>query len=170
MKALSTALAAALGAPVQQPALLVEVAFTTTRRWSSFATLTWGGNTWTQEDVQLESLSVGALSVSGALLLGNGDDAAAALVLAEGVQDRAIRLWGYDAAATATNDVVWLADCVGSNATISPNAVRIELRHRAEMTLSPRTFINEGTFGALLPAGSVLKINGRDFTLARRDA
>lgn len=169
MKALSTALSAALAAPVQQPAMLVEIAFATTRRWSSFADLTWNSQTWAKEDIQLEALQIGALELSGSLLLGNADDAAAALVLAEGVQDRAIRIWGYDAAATGATDVVWLADAVGAAATIGPAAVRIELRHRAEFMAAPRTFVNEAAFGQLLPAGTVLKINGRDFTVARRD-
>lgn len=169
MKALSTALTAALGGPVQQPALLVEIAFSTVRRWSSWDDLTWAGQTWTKEDVSLEGLEVGALTVRGSLVLGNGDDSMAALVLAEGVTDRAIRLWGYDAAATGAADVVWLADAVGASVQILPASVRIDLRHPAEYLLTPRTFVSDASFGPLLPAGSVLKINGRDFQVSRRN-
>jgi hypothetical protein len=170
MRSLSSALSTALGSPVQQPALLVEVAFSTTRRWCSFATTTWNSQTWTVEDVWVEDLQVAALQVQGTLVFGNSDDAAAALVLSEGVADRSIRLWGFDAAATATGDVVWLCDAVGAAVQIDPRQVRIALRHRAEMLLAPRTYITEAAFGTLLPEGTVLKINGRDFRMARRGA
>lgn len=168
MKSLSSALSTALGAPVQRPAVLVELAFSPVKRWSSYADITWGGQTWTKEDVTVESLEVGALSLTGSLRLGNGDGAMAALVLAQGVQDRAVRLWGYDAGATATGDVVWLADAVCSGLQISLEAVRIELRHRCEYTLAPRTFVSEADFAPLVPAGTVIKINGQALTLARR--
>lgn len=169
MKALSAALSTALGAPVQRPALLVELAFSPVKRWSSYSDLTWAGVNWTKEDVTLESLQVGALSLTGALRIGNGDGAIAALVRAQGVQDRSVRIWGYDAGATAAGDVVWLADGICGAAQIGADAVRIELRHPCEYTLSPRTFVTDGDFAPLLPAGTVLKINGQAYTLARRN-
>lgn len=168
MKSLSVALSAALGAPVQTPALLVEFAFDPVKRWSSFADLTWNGHSWTKEDVAIDDLQAGALRLSGTLRLGNGDGAAAALVLAQPAQDRAVRLWGYDAAATASGDVVWLADAVVGAVQIGMDAVRFALRHRCELQLAPRTFVGEG-FGPLLPAGTVLKINGKAYTLNRRN-
>lgn len=169
MKTLSAALSTALGAPVQRPAILVEMDFAEVRRWSSYAALTWNGHDWAKEDVSLESLQVGALRLTGTLRLGNGDGAAAALVLGEGVQDRAVRLWGYDAGATASGDVVWLADAVCAAAQIGLDAARIELRHPSEYTLGPRTFVTEANFAPLLPAGTVLKINGQALTLTRRN-
>jgi hypothetical protein len=169
MKTLSVALAAALGAPVQRPAILVELAFSPVKRWSSYAELAWDGQTWLKEDVSVESLEVGALTLSGALRLGNGDGAAAALVRAQGVQDRGVRIWGYDAAATGAADVVWLADGICAAAQIGPDAVRIALRHPSEYTLAPRTFVSEAEFAPLLPAGTVLKINGQAYSLARRN-
>ncbi len=167
MKSISSALSAALGAPVQRPAVLVEMAFDPVRRWSSFASITWAGHDWQQQDVSVEDLQVGALSLTGTLRLGNLDGAAAALVMAQGAQDRAVRLWGYDAAATGGSDVVWLADAVCGALQIGMDAVTLELRHPCELMLSPRTFIGAG-FGPQLPAGTVLKINGQAYTLARR--
>lgn len=169
MRTLSAALSAALGAPVQTPALLVEMAFSPVQRWSTYADLTWNSQAWTAADVSVESLEVGVLSVSGSLVLGNVDGAAAALVIGQGVQDRAVRLWGYDAAATGTGDVVWLADAVAGSAQIGLDAVRISLAHRCAYTLAPRTFVSEPDFAPLLPAGTVLKIAGQTFTLARRN-
>lgn len=168
MRSLSAALAAALGAPVQQPAFLVQVAFATTRRWSSFGTRTWNGQTWTKEAVALDGLAVDALRLRGTLTLGNADDVLGALVLAEGVQDRAVTVWGYDAAATATEDVVLLAEGVGAAAAVEEQTVRVALRDRTEFMQAPRTFVNAAAgFAQLLPAGTVLRINGIDWKLER---
>jgi hypothetical protein len=170
MRTLSTALATALGAPVQQPGFLVQMGFSTVRRWSSFATTTWNGQTWTKEAITVDGLAVDALRVRGTLTIGNADDAIGALILAEGVQDRPISIWGYDAAATATGDVVWLCDAVGASAEVGQVEARIALRHPGEFQLSPRTFINAAAgFTQLLPAGAVLRINGIDWKLQRRD-
>jgi hypothetical protein len=168
MRSFTAALIAALGGPVQQPAALVELGFSTPQRWSSFATLSWNALTWTREAIALDGLRVEALRLTGTLTIGNNDDVAAALVLAEGVTDRTVRIWGYDAAATATADVVWLADGVCGGATVSTDAVRIQLRHAAERTLVPRTFVDPATFGPLLPAGSVIKVGGVDYRIERR--
>lgn len=170
MKTLSSALSAALGAPVQRPAVLVEIAFDTVRRWSSMADVTWDGHTWTGQGMNLEGLQVLPLQVRGLLALANTDGAISTLVLAEGVQDRVVRIWGYDAAATNTSDVVWLADAVGAAADVSTKTgeVRIALRHRAEFVLAPRVYVTPAAgFNQLLPAGTALRINGIDFTLSR---
>ena len=169
MRSLSTALSTALGAPVQQPAFLVEVGFASPRRWSSFATVTWNGFAWTREDVAIDGLQVDALSVRGTLRVGNADDAIGALVLAEDIADKTIKVWGYDAAATALADVVMLCDAVGAAATIDEQRVQISLRAACEFMLAPRTFVGPATgFNGLLPAGATLKINGLDFKLERR--
>ena len=169
MKSLSAALAAALGGPVQRPALLVEAGFDTVRRWSSFDTLAWNGNTWSAQAMRIEGLQVAALSVRGSLILDNRDGAAGTLVLSEGVQDRPFRIWAYDAGATATGDVVWLADAVGGAASVNEREVSIALRDAAEATLSPRTFVNAANgFTQLIPAGAVLRLNGIDYRLERR--
>lgn len=168
MRTLTTALQTALGGPVQQPAILVEIAFSTTARWSSFSTVTWNSLTWTREAVALESLQAEALRLTGSLVIANQDDAAAALVLNEGVADRSIRIWGYDAAATALSDVVWLADAIGGGCRVSTDSVRIDLRHPAERMLAPRTFVDAAAFGTLLPAGTVIRIGSTDYRLERR--
>lgn len=169
MRTLSGALSAALGAAVQRPALLVQIAFASVQRWSSLGTVAWNGFTWTARDMALSALQVQALQVQGTLLLGNADGVAGGLVLGEGVQDRAVSIWGYDAAATALADVVWLADAVGAGAQVDATEVRIELRHRAEFQASPRTYVSAAAgFHQLLPAGTVLRINGQAMRLERR--
>lgn len=169
MRTLSSPLSAAVAAPVQRPALLVSMAFATTQRWSSGATLSWSSQTWTAADVRVEGLVVDALRVSGTLIIGNLDDAIGALILSEGVQDKVITIYGYDAAATASGDVVWLASAVGASAQVSHREARITLRHKSEFVASPRTYVNATAgFTQLLPAGTVLRINGIDMKLERR--
>jgi hypothetical protein len=168
MKTLSSALSSALGAPVQRPALLVEAAFATTQRWSSMSNVTWNSQSWTARDMRVEGLAVQALRVSGTLVLGNADDAAGTLVLGEGVQDRLFRIWGYDAAATALADVVWLADAVGGSATVTPREVRIALRHRSEFVAAPRTLVTPAAgFNTTMAAPTIVRINGIDYRLER---
>lgn len=170
MKTLSGALSAALNAPVQKPALLVQMDFGTVRRWSSMATVGWNGNTWTARDMQLQGLLVQPLRVAGTLVLGNADDEIGTLVLTEGVQDRRIVIYGYDAAAlTDVADAVWLCEAVGASAQVDTREVRITLRHRGEFVQSPRTYVNAAAgFTHLLPADTVLRINGIDMRLERR--
>lgn len=169
MRSLSAALSAALGAPVQQPALLVEAAFPEAYRWSSFATIIWNGASWFKEDIALDGLAVDVMRIRGTLTIGNADDVIATLVLAEGVAGRRIRVWGYDAAATALADVVLLCDAVGAAAQISGSRVAIGLRAPCEFTLAPRTTVGAAAgFTNLMPDGAVVKINGIDLKLERR--
>ena len=169
MLSLSTALSAALGAPVQQPCVLVRLGFATPQYWTSGATLTWGGQTWTQQAMALDGLNVQALTIAGTLSIGNGDDVAGGLVLAQGVADMPIDIYGYDAAATGSTDVVLLCNAVGSGATIAGELVQIGLRSPSEFLLSPRTFVRpQSGFTTLLPANSVIKINGQTLILERR--
>ena len=168
MRTLSGTLSAALGAPVQRPAVLVEMQLTVTQRWSSMSTITWNSQTWTGRDLAVEGLQVGALRVSGSIVLGNADDVAGTLVLGESIQDKVIRIWGYDAAATGASDVVWLCDAVGSSATVTPQRVRVNLRHRCEFVAVPRTLVLPANgFNQLLPGGTVLTIDGTPYTLER---
>ena len=169
MITLSTALETAIGGPVQRPAYLLQAAFSTVQRWSSHATITWGGNTWAQRDMNIDGLQVQALAVRGNIVLGNADDVAGAMILADGVQDREMLIYGYDAGATGSGDVVLLARAVGATAEVGPMEARISLRHRAEFQQSPRTYVNAAAgFRTLLPAGTVLRINGVDIKLDRR--
>lgn len=165
----SSPLAAAFTAPVQRPAYLVEAGFATTRRWSSHGTVTWNGQTWTSTDLDVQNLQVQANTIRSTLILGNADDVAGALALAEGVQDIPMTIYGYDASATGSSDVVLLARAVGATAAVDPMQVTISLRDPIEFQQSPRTYCNAAAgFRTLLPAGTVLRINGQDIKLQRR--
>jgi hypothetical protein len=169
MRTLSSSMATAVAAPVTRPGVLVSIAFSTTQRYSSAGTISWNGFTWTTANVKLENLAVDALQLSGTLVIGNHDDAIGALILAQGIQDKAITLYGIDATATATADVVWLATAVGASCELNEFEARIGLRHRSEFVASPRTYVNAAAgFNQLLPAGTTLRINGIDMKLERR--
>ena len=158
----------ALGAAVTRPAWLVQIDFASVRRWTSATALTWNSLSWTEADIRVEGLEVDALRVSGSVVIGNLDDVIGALVLSEGIQDRAITIYSYDAAATATADVQWLASAVGASADINARTVRIALRHRSEFVASPRTFANAAAgINTALPAGAVVRINGIDYQIDR---
>jgi hypothetical protein len=167
MRALTAALQTALGAPVQRPALLVRIDFSTPSRFTTDATLTWDSQTWTRVDLDVQGLLVDALDISGTVVIGNADNVIGALLLNEGSTDKRVRIWGYDAAATALADVVLLGDAVGSTYSLTEREARIELRHRTDHVYGPRTYIGSETLGPLLPAGTVLRINGADYTLER---
>lgn len=168
MRSISSALAVALGAPVQRPAILLEVGFSPVMRLSSGGTVSWGGQSWQAADIAVESLRVDPFRVTGTLVLGNTDGAAGALCIDQGTQDRYIRIWAYDASATGAPDVVWICDAQGSAARVDERDVRIALRHRAELIASPRTVVGpEAGFTHRIPAGAVLKINGIDYRLER---
>lgn len=167
MRSLSGALQTALGAPVQQPALLVQIDFTAAWRGTTGAMLTWDGQTWARSDLAVEGLTVDALQIGGTVIVGNADSVIGATLLNEGVTDRRVRVWGYDAAATALADVVLLADAVGSTYQLTEREARIVLRHRTDHVYGPRTYIAPEVVGPMLSAGTVLRINGIDYTLER---
>lgn len=166
MKTVGSFLSAALGRPVQQPAIFVEAAFSTTQRWTSGPSTTWNGVAWTSFDVEVQDLLVQAFTLSGTLLLGNSRNESGALVLNEGVTDRSFLIWAYDIA--APTDVVWMCDALGGACGITEGVLSIALRHPCDGLVSPRTFINAVDFGPGLPDGAVIRISGTDYQIARK--
>lgn len=170
MRSLSSALATALGAPVQRPAYLVEIGFATPWRASTYATVMFNSFQWTAADVRLERVSVDVGAVRGTVVVGNHDNAIGALVLAEGVSDKTIKIWGYDAAATAAPDFVQLVDARGGAVPeFSATEVQISLRGAAEFLTCPRLMVGPAAgVNTLLPSGAVIKVAGNEYRLDRR--
>ena len=132
------------------------------QRWSSRGTLSWNGFTWTGIGMRVDDLQVGPPKVSGTLVMKNHDDAGRRLRWA-GVQDRAITIYGFDGAATASGDVGgWPMRWRAGRDRHRRGAHA--LRHRSEFVHSPRTYVRP-------PAASPtcrrwarwLRINGQDF-------
>lgn len=171
MKTLSAALTTALGGAVQKPAFLVSIGWATPRYYSTHGTVSYDGQSWTATDIDVSRIGIEAARVSGTLRLGNADDVLGALVLNEGVSDKAIRIVGYDAGATATADFVELVRCVGGRATVATDRVEISLRDSNAYVYAPRTFITVAAgspFTQLMPAGSIVNINGQSYRLERK--
>ena len=115
--------------------------------------------------MDLRDLDVQAFSLTGTLVLGNADNVAGALAVTERFMDKAVRIWGYDAAAPA--DTAWLCDAIGGGVEIGPLEVVLTLRHPCDGLTSPRTAVSDAAFGPCLPDGAVIRINGQDLRLER---
>jgi hypothetical protein len=170
LRTLHASLVSAYGAAVQKPAWLVEIVMTATYRYCSVDTVTWNSQSWTQADVDVSSLRVGAMEVSGSIVLGNADDAIGNLALTEGYADKRIRVWGYDAtiASPALDVPVLVCDAVGAGVEVTETRVTINLRDSTEFLIAPRAIVApEFGFTKLLQAGRSLTINGITFTIQR---
>lgn len=171
MRTLSAALNSAHGGVVQKPAWLVEITLSSVTRLSSFGSPSWDGHAWTQADINVASLRVGALEISGTLVLGNADDTFAALALGESFSDKRVRIWGFDATIASplgADDPVLVCDAVGGAAIVAPDYVRVSLRDACEYRIGPRATVSPAFgFNTLLPAGRTVTINGITFQIQR---
>lgn len=168
MITLSAALQAAHASVIQKPAWLVYIGFATPIRISSYDDVSYDSNTWAAYDVDVSRVRIDAVKVIGDITIQNADDVLGALILNEGVADKTIKVYGYDAAATATADIVHLVTCVGGAATISHDRVSISLRAATEYTSAPREFVNAASgFTYMIPAGTQLRINGQVYKVER---
>ena len=187
MRSIAANLSAALSAPVQQPAALVQIDFAQPWRGSTHGLIIWSAAQWPLQDLDVQGLTVEALRVSGTVVIGNADGVIGSLILGEGIVDRRIRVWGYDAGVVADDGVslsvdlvaqdyasadpgaamVLLCDAVGSTYRLTEREARIELRDATEHLHGPRTYLGPESVGPMLAAGTVLRINGIDYRLER---
>lgn len=149
---------------VTTPAYFVEIAFTTTLRLSSRGDQSWNGYTWTGG--RLGRVQAG--STGGQVELLNSDLLSGALVLNEGIADRAIRVWAFDGDNPLSAVMIFAG--VGDKAEIGADRVRITLVTENRRTLySPRRFVNSVTgFNRLLPAGTKVSWGGQTLILDRK--
>lgn len=171
MRTLHATLQAQYAAPVQRPVWLVQIDLSSSIYLSSYDAITWNGQSWSKTDINVESIRVGALTVTGSLIFGNGADEGASLVLNETFTDKRIRIWGYDMGAGATPAATvpfLLCDAVGAGADINPDRVRVGLRDACEYRLGPRAIVtSKYGFNTILPTGRTITINGITFVIQR---
>jgi len=171
MRTLTPAAAAALGATITRPAMLVEIGFSPASRLSTAGDVTWAGQVWSGgQRVRVSGLSAdGAGAQSARLEIGNADLAFGALVLGQGVADRVVRIWTGDAAALADADLALVFDGVVASADVTPERVQMTLTAQGSRTLySPRRFVGASAgFTSLIPAGTTLRIGATTYTLER---
>lgn len=170
MRTLGGATTTEVGAAVTRPGYLIEIAFSTTVRFSSRGTISWSGQTWTAYDCNVRGLGVDSSEVQteGALDIGNADLVMSTLILSEGVSGRAVRVWKFYGDASALADPVLLFDGMADEATISDNGrVLITLQQAGGRTLyCPRTYITpDAGFHWLPPQGQKITWNGETITL-----
>lgn len=170
-RTIGTNIATEVAAAVTRPGYLVEIMFTSPVRVSSRGAFAWDGRDWTAWDLAIAGLGVdgGASSLDGSVTLGNADYSIGALVLAEGVSGRAVKVWKFYGETPAADDPVLLFSGVGNNATINPTrgTVQITLQQSAGKTLyAPRTYIGRAAGFNHLPArGTLITWNGETFRL-----
>lgn len=160
-----------LAADVQRTGLLAEIAWSPSPlRWATLDNRTFGGNSFVRTPFDVEDLVVDGLRVSGTLVVNNADLTFGGQVLANGMRGRAIKLWAYFAQVLPDRGAVLLTDqAVAASVEIGPQAVRIGLRGRVEFLRAPRSYVGpQAGFNTLLPAGTVLRINGQNIRLERR--
>ena len=170
MRTLSTAMAVELGLTVTRPGYLVRLGYSTTLYLSTLGDVSWDGQAWIAKDMKVSSVSQsGAGSNTGALEVGNTDDAFGALVLNEGASEIPVTVWAVYAGATATDDPVMVFNGVTDGADISTSRVSFSLVPQRNDTLySPRVFINKAAgFNFLQPAGTRIAFGNETFVLER---
>nr|SPS06208.1 protein of unknown function [Candidatus Nitrotoga fabula] len=149
---------------ITTPAYFVEIAFSTVLRLSSRGDQLWNGYTWTGG--RLGKVQAG--NTGGQIELMNSDLLSGALVLTEGIADRAIRVWTFEG--DNPGSAVMIFAGVGDKAEIRADRVRITLVTENRRTLySPRRFVGAVSgFNHLLPAGTKVSWGGQTLILDRK--
>ena len=169
MKTLSAALDAALAQTITQPGHLVRIDFATPLYLSSRGQVVFAGNTFVAADIRVSGIrSDGRGRSGGELTWGNADLAASALLLGEGIADKRVRVWSFDATETGAENILPAFDGVGDSARIGQPCVVQLTSEGSSVAFSPRRFVGPGTgFNHLSAAGRVIRIGGDTLTLER---
>lgn len=166
MRTLAGTTSSGVSAAVTAPGYFVEFGWSITGRYSTRGTLTWDSQTWTATDVQVSGLSDDSASaaIDGALQFGNSDLIIGALVFAQGVAGKTVRVWAfYGDTAPGTSDPVLVFDGVADSATFADGGpVTIRIIQAATATLwIPRLYMTPDTGFNFLPAdGQIVEWNG----------
>jgi hypothetical protein len=173
MRTLPAALLTAFGYAVQKPAYLLYIGWSSSPMYfSSFDTVTFLGQPWLRGGFDVGGVQMSEVTVSGSLKMDNADDLLSSYILGEGVSDKTIRIYGYDASSVsggvlADTDAVLMIECVGGKAVIGKERVTITLRNSPAFAYTPRQYVKPPTFTNLIPAGTRLTINGQDYEIKR---
>jgi len=168
MKTLPAGLATAVVQPITQPGHLVQIDFATPVCLSSRGTVAFAGHTFVAADIRVSGIRSDARGTSGGQLTwGNTDLSASALILGEGVADRRIQVWSFDATATGAENILPVFDGAGDSAKIGhPCAVQLTTA-KSGYASSPRRFVAPPLFHHLSVAGREIKIGSVTMRLER---
>jgi len=90
-RTLASSISTAIAQPVTQPGYLIQIDATSTLRYTTRATLTYSGQTWTG-GARVERLDT-ARGGDAAVALPNTDNALSALILSDALTDKRTRIW-----------------------------------------------------------------------------
>ena len=168
---LSSAMTTALGATISQPGLFVQLGFSTPLYLTDRDTRTWNAQTWTSGDFLVSNYSMDMSVIQKITLsFADSDYSLAALLLNQTSADKNVKLWYYDATATATIDPVLIFDGLIDDASggdsrrlnIPCSTVNKQLPVGMLSHLIPSyLFIPEGTIVSWGPEGSTVVFNRR---------
>lgn len=159
-------------APITVPFWLVELEMATaTYRWSSRHELDWNGHTWAQSGVQVDTLrDLAGGAQEGTISLPNHDRAASALVLAERINGRPVRIWKlYGQPPYAVGDAILKFSGVADGTpNVAAPRVSIEINGVGLDNQEAPRLLWDLFSNHIPPAGSVISWAGEHFLLERR--
>jgi hypothetical protein len=170
-RTLSTPTTNALAGQLTRPGYLAYIGWATPVRLSSRGDLTWNGNLFIGFGVVTDGIEWrGTAEQGGTLRLDNSSGSYSVMALGEGVADVPIKLWAYDAAATATGDPVAIFDGVGDSCDIMPDAITIRVTSKRSRSLyAPRSYITQDNgFSIVPPEGKTIQWGGQRYTFTRQ--
>lgn len=174
MRTLTAAADAAASAEITRPGYFVEIEFSTAvrlyTRSNAGAAITWNGHTWTPAHCEVTGLANdGTPNQSGQLRITDSGDEYVALVLAEGTENRAIRVWSFFGTAPANADPVLEFDGVIDGHDYDSSSYELTLGMRqGEVRYAPATLINSASgFSVLPPNGKQIPWGGQVYALSR---
>ena len=161
----------ALAEQLTRPGYLVYIGWSTPVRLSSRADLTWNSSLYIGFGVSASGIEWrGSAEQGGTLKLDNSSGSYSILALDEGVADVPVKVWAYDAAATATADPVAVFDGVGDSCDIMPAAITIKVTSKRSRSLfAPRSYITQDNgFSIVPPDGKTIVWGGQRYTFQRQ--
>lgn len=169
-RSISAPTLAAIAAQFTQPGYFVQIDWSSITRLTSRSSRSWNGQFWVGGFVEVRSVTWSADGTQdGTVILQNGTGAYGVVALDEGVADKRVQIWIFDAAATATGDPVKIFDGVGDSCDISPATVTVKLvSQRSGVLNSPRQYITRESGDTIVPAsGTVITWGGQTYRLQR---
>lgn len=170
MKTVTAATAAEIALAITAPGYFVQIAFSTVARFCTRGAQTWNGHSWIAANCEVSGLANdGSPAQSGALKIVDADDTYTALVLSEGTENRAIKVWSFFGTSPANADPVLEFDGVIDGHDYDSGSYELTLGvKQAEVRFAPNKLINSTSgFSQLPPNGKVINWGGQDYILSR---
>lgn len=172
-RTLSSGAATEVARPVTLPGYLVSIAFSVPVRLSTRGDVTWDAMAWSAAHFVCNGLAIdGTPEQDGSLVFTDTDGTIAALILSEGIQNRAVNVWKLYGETPADDDPVLIFSGVGDGYAMdyAEASVTIGLK-QAETLYAPRQYINAASGFNWLPApGTAITWGGETFALVREQS